>query len=69
MYFPIVTPEIVMGIGILVLFSALFGWINSVLALAAGSAAVDGAGHRHRVAHCLQRAVCHPGRARAAARL
>jgi spermidine/putrescine transport system permease protein len=33
MYFPIVTPEIVMGIGILVMFSAVFGWINSVLAL------------------------------------
>jgi spermidine/putrescine transport system permease protein len=34
MYFPIVTPEIVMGIGILVMFSAVFGWINSTLALA-----------------------------------
>lgn len=34
LYFPIVTPEIVMGIGILVLFSAAFGWINNVLALA-----------------------------------
>lgn len=34
LYFPIVTPEIVMGIGILVLFSASFGWINSLLALA-----------------------------------
>ncbi|MFZ1769778.1 MAG: ABC transporter permease [Caldilinea sp.] len=34
LYFPIVTPEIVMGIGILVLFSAAFGWINSLLALA-----------------------------------
>lgn len=33
MYFPIVTPEIVMGIGILVMFSAVFGWINSALAL------------------------------------
>ncbi len=33
LYFPIVTPEIVMGIGILVLFSASFGWINSLLAL------------------------------------
>jgi spermidine/putrescine transport system permease protein len=33
MYFPIVTPEIVMGIGILVMFSAAFGWINSTLAL------------------------------------
>jgi len=34
MYFPIVTPEIVMGIGILVLFSAVFGWINTGLGLA-----------------------------------
>jgi spermidine/putrescine transport system permease protein len=34
LYFPIVTPEIVMGIGILVLFSAAFGWINTTLALA-----------------------------------
>jgi spermidine/putrescine transport system permease protein len=33
MYFPIVTPEIVMGIGILVMFSAAFGSINSALAL------------------------------------
>ncbi|MBW7885925.1 MAG: ABC transporter permease [Caldilineaceae bacterium] len=33
LYFPIVTPEIVMGIGILVLFSAAFGWINNTLAL------------------------------------
>lgn len=34
MYFPIVTPEIVMGIGILVMFSAAFGSINSALSLA-----------------------------------
>lgn len=34
LYFPIVTPEIVMGTGILVLFSALFGAINSSLHLA-----------------------------------
>jgi len=34
LYFPIVTPEIVMGIGILVFFSAVFGWINTALALA-----------------------------------
>lgn len=33
MYFPIVTPEIVMGIGILVLFTAVFGWLNNALAL------------------------------------
>lgn len=33
MYFPIVTPEIVMGIGILVMFSAAFGWMNGMLML------------------------------------
>jgi spermidine/putrescine transport system permease protein len=33
MYTPVVTPEIVMGIGILVLFSATFGAINSALGL------------------------------------
>lgn len=32
-YIPIVTPEIVMGIGILVFFSAVFGWVNSALGL------------------------------------
>ena len=32
-YTPIVTPEIVMGIGILVFFSAVFGWLNSTLGL------------------------------------
>lgn len=32
-YTPIVSPEIVMGIGILVFFSAVFGWINSGLGL------------------------------------
>ena len=34
LYFPIVTPEIVMGIGILVLFNAFFGWVNNGLNLA-----------------------------------
>ncbi len=33
LYIPIVIPEIVMGIGVLVLFSALFGWINNTLGL------------------------------------
>ncbi len=34
LYIPIVIPEIVMGIGILVLFSALFTWINTRFGLA-----------------------------------
>ncbi|KXK13675.1 MAG: spermidine/putrescine ABC transporter permease [Chloroflexi bacterium OLB14] len=33
LYIPIVIPEIVMGIGILSLFSQLFGWLNSALDL------------------------------------
>lgn len=33
LYVPIVIPEIVMGIGILVFFSAVFGWLNSTLGL------------------------------------
>ncbi|MEW5988601.1 MAG: ABC transporter permease [Chloroflexota bacterium] len=33
LYIPIVIPEIVMGIGILVLFSALFRWLNAALGL------------------------------------
>ncbi len=33
LYLPIVIPEIVMGIGILVLFSALFSWLNNTLGL------------------------------------
>lgn len=33
LYLPIVIPEIVMGIGILVLFSAFFGWVNNMLGL------------------------------------
>ncbi len=32
-YTPIVSPEIVMGIGILVFFSAAFGWLNGALGL------------------------------------
>lgn len=33
LYTPVVTPEIVMGIGILVFFSALFGWVNRTFSL------------------------------------
>lgn len=33
LYLPIVIPEIVMGIGILVLFSAFFGWVNDLFGL------------------------------------
>lgn len=33
LYIPIVIPEIVMGIGILTLFSQLFGWLNTTLGL------------------------------------
>lgn len=33
LYIPIVIPEIVMGIGILVLFSAVFSWANSAFGL------------------------------------
>jgi spermidine/putrescine transport system permease protein len=33
LYIPIVIPEIVMGIGILTLFSQLFGWVNELLNL------------------------------------
>ena len=33
LYIPIVIPEIVMGIGILTLFSQAFGWLNGVLNL------------------------------------
>lgn len=33
LYLPIVIPEIVMGIGVLVLFSALFRWANGAFAL------------------------------------
>lgn len=34
LYIPIVIPEIVMGIGILTLFSQTFGWLNQALSLA-----------------------------------
>jgi spermidine/putrescine transport system permease protein len=33
LYIPIVIPEIVMGVGVLVLFSGLFSWLNIVLNL------------------------------------
>ena len=33
LYIPIVIPEIVMGIGVLTLFSQLFGWLNQVFNL------------------------------------
>jgi spermidine/putrescine transport system permease protein len=33
LYIPIVIPEIVMGIGILTLFSQVFGWVNNTFAL------------------------------------
>jgi spermidine/putrescine transport system permease protein len=33
LYIPIVIPEIVMGIGILTLFSQVFGWLNTTFAL------------------------------------
>jgi spermidine/putrescine transport system permease protein len=33
LYIPIVIPEIVMGIGILTLFSQIFGWVNSTFSL------------------------------------
>ena len=37
LYIPIVIPEIVMGIGILILFSQLFGYINHLLGLTGDS--------------------------------
>jgi spermidine/putrescine transport system permease protein len=37
LYIPIVIPEIVMGIGILVLFSQVFSFMNSTLGLAGGA--------------------------------
>ena len=33
LYIPIIIPEIVMGISILVLFNAIFGWLNNALGL------------------------------------
>lgn len=37
LYAPVVTPEIVMGIGILVFFSAMFGWVNRTFGLTGDS--------------------------------
>jgi spermidine/putrescine transport system permease protein len=37
LYIPIVIPEIVMGIGILVLFSTIFRWLNTALGLTGNS--------------------------------
>jgi spermidine/putrescine transport system permease protein len=37
LYIPIVIPEIVMGIGILTLFSQVFGWLNNAFSLAGDS--------------------------------
>ena len=44
LYIPIVIPEIVMGISILVLFNAIFGWINATLGLAGDQRLVLGLG-------------------------
>ncbi|MCB0101712.1 MAG: ABC transporter permease [Anaerolineales bacterium] len=44
LYIPIVIPEIVMGIGILTLFSQTFGWLNNVLHLAGDSRLALGIG-------------------------
>ncbi|MBI1856001.1 MAG: ABC transporter permease, partial [Chloroflexi bacterium] len=44
LYIPIVIPEIVMGIGILTLFSQLFGWINNALNLEGASRLTLGLG-------------------------
>lgn len=44
LYIPIVIPEIVMGIGILILFSQLFGLINNALKLAGDSRLTMGLG-------------------------
>jgi spermidine/putrescine transport system permease protein len=44
LYFPIVIPEIVMGIGILVLFSQLFRWLNDALSLAGDARLTMGMG-------------------------
>lgn len=37
LYIPIVIPEIVMGIGILTLFSQVFGWLNTTFSLSGDS--------------------------------
>lgn len=44
LYIPIVIPEIVMGIGILTLFSQLFGWMNDTLHLAGDARLTRGLG-------------------------
>ena len=44
LYIPIVIPEIVMGIGILILFSQLFGYINNLLGLTGDSRLTLGLG-------------------------
>ncbi len=44
LYIPIVIPEIVMGIGILTLFSQLFGYLNNVFGFAGGSKLTMGLG-------------------------
>ncbi|MFN8454010.1 MAG: ABC transporter permease [Anaerolineae bacterium] len=44
MYIPIVIPEIVMGVGILVLFSVLFRWFNTTFGLTGNSGLSFGLG-------------------------
>jgi spermidine/putrescine transport system permease protein len=44
MYIPIVIPEIVMGVGILVLFIGLFSWLNTILNLSGDSRFTMGLG-------------------------
>ena len=44
LYIPIVIPEIVMGIGILVLFSQLFTWLNGALSLSGDAQLTFGLG-------------------------
>jgi spermidine/putrescine transport system permease protein len=44
LYIPIVIPEIVMGIGILTLFSQFFGWVNTNLGLVGSSRLALGLG-------------------------
>jgi len=44
LYIPIVIPEIVMGIGILVLFSQLFRWLNGLMHLAGDARLTMGLG-------------------------
>ncbi len=44
LYIPIVIPEIVMGIGVLTLFSQFFGWLNTTLGLTGNSRLALGLG-------------------------